>query len=145
MVDGDHSPGLGRRLGDAAAAVDVDRERLLDEHVPPGSEGLNGERGVRPRGCGDDDHVDVAIGEEPVEVRFDRGRRVAGGEAHGEVLLRVGDAGQLGGRELGDGTGEKRAERPAPEESEPVRRTFTRAHVRVRSRSAAPMLLSAMP
>ena len=68
--------------GDAVAAVDVDGERLLDEHVPPGSQSLDGEGGVRPRGCGDDDDVDVAIGEEPVEVG--RRSRPTGGRRRGE-------------------------------------------------------------
>ncbi len=128
-----------------AAAVEVDRERLLDKHVPPGPEGLDCERGVRPRGCGDDDDVDVLIGEQPIEIGFDGGRRVGGGEANGEVGLSIGDGGQLDGRELGDGIGEERAERPTPEEPEPVGGAVPSAHVRVRSRSAAPMLLSAMP
>ena len=82
VIDGDDAPGLSGGLGDAAAAVDVDGERLLDEHVPPGSEGLDGEGGVRPRGCGDDDDVDVAIGEEPVEVGLRS--RPTGGRRRGE-------------------------------------------------------------
>ena len=145
VIDGCDAAGAGSGRDDVAAAVDVDGERLLDEHVPAGSEGPDGEGGVGPRGCGDDDDVDVAIGEEPVEVGRDRGRWVVGGEADGEVLPTCRRRPPARRWELGDGVGEERAERAAPEQSEPMRRAVASAHARVRSRSATPMLLSAMP
>ncbi len=72
--DGREEPppgGLARELGDAAAARQVDVERLLDDDVEAGGEGLLGEADVQSAGRADDDELGGVVPDHVAEVRED--------------------------------------------------------------------------
>ena len=74
----------------------VHRRRLLDQHVLAGLERALGQLVVRGRGRGDDDRVELVVGQHLVEVRRRPRARIAGGEALERVGRGVAEPAQVG-------------------------------------------------
>ena len=89
VTDLDRHAGCARRGNDLDARFDRGRERLLDEDGDPAFDRGQGERNVGRRRCGDDDGIDLGLGQhrerlgEPLGAGLFRGGREDLGERVG--------------------------------------------------------------
>ncbi len=111
--------GRARGLDGALGVGDRLRERLLDEAVLAGLEHAHGEIGVcRDRG-GDDDRVELVVGEQVVEVGREARAAVHGGQALAHLGAAVAAPRELGAVEAVEVAGEVRAPVAEPDDADP--------------------------